>query len=168
MIPLHVPGSKSRYTFVILQSLKPIFKKLLMAAWLPFGRVDIILEATQWCWAKPRITRLTNLSNIILVTNQIWLKATQVSYSYNLYTDFDRDSKIIFKNAFIILLLMKKKSVACQGPTMKDAYLNVCWKYDLIAMLYHIWFTCQIWGVWGIYFSLLKIYRRKSYILNFI
>lgn len=47
MIPLHVPGSKSRYTFVILQSLKPIFKKLLMAAWLPFGRVDIILEATQ-------------------------------------------------------------------------------------------------------------------------
>lgn len=124
MIPLHVPGSKSRYTFVILQSLKPIFKKLLMAAWLPFGRVDIILEATQWCWAKPRITRLTNLSNIILVTNQIWLKATQVSYSCNLYTDFDRDSKIIFKNAFIILLLMKKK--CCLSRTYYERCLFKC------------------------------------------
>lgn len=108
-----------------------------MAAWLPFGSVDIILEVTWWCWAKPRITWLTNLSNIILVTNPVWLKAIKVVYSCNLYTGFDRDSKENLQKCFYNSTISEKNCVACQGPAMKDVYLNVYWKHHLIVILYH-------------------------------
>lgn len=89
----------------------------------------------KWFWPKSRINYLTNWSNIILVTNQIWLKSTKVVYSCNLYTGFHRNFKKRSQKQFLTSPLVKKM---CSLP--KTSYkrclfrcLVIYWKFHLIA-----------------------------------
>lgn len=125
----------------------------------------------KWFWPKSRINYLTNWSNIILVTNQIWLKSTKVVYSCNLYTGFHRNFKKRSQKQFITSPLVKK--MCCLPKTSYKRCLFRClviyWKFHLIALL-QLAYTGHLYNMKYFLhlFLLLKIYGRKDCILNFI
>lgn len=122
----------------------------------------------KWFWPKSRINYLTNWSNIILVTNQIWLKSTKVVYSCNLYTSFHRNFKKRSQKQFLTSPLVKK-IVPCQRPPIKGVYLDV-WSFIENSILLQLAYTGHLYNMKYFLhlFLLLKIYGRKDCILNFI
>lgn len=164
-----MPGSEPRYTFVTLQ-LQTHLYKLFVVARLPVMNVDIILEATS---RDPELSLdrrkwLTNLSNIILVTNQIrvWTKSPKVVYLHNLYTGFDRNSRRKIQKCFYNVSTREKRVLPAEDCLCKclliygnfylTATLHLACKGHLYSMKY---FIC---------FSLFKVYGRITFILNFI